>query len=92
MEIVRITKQELLEDRRGDRASRRLFRKHYGRRCLEGLWELLLVYTHCIAELATVKHYFRRAKNIKLTVLIAKFCNALIGVSLTDSLPALAIN
>ena len=86
-----LTPRERIEARREERKSRRSFIKHYYQNPFR-IVALVLVY------LAWVKVKVREKKRLKhqndllkALVLIPKFCNGLIGVSLTDSLPAPAI-
>jgi len=83
--------RERIEARREERESRRLFLKHYRINPLTiGVFVCeflaLLKFIGVWAALETL------IQLLKSLILIPKFCNGLIGVSLTDTLPAPAIN
>ena len=87
-----LTPREKVEERRFWRYWCRWYRRHH--RCggfvLYG--ELI---PQALAELKQVgltDYLERQAQLLKPLVLIPKFCNGLIGVSLTDSLPAPLVN
>ncbi|WP_333216829.1 hypothetical protein [Microcoleus sp. S36b_A4] len=80
----------MINDRREERESRRSFIKHYYMNPWRH-WALVLDYLTWAKFLAVVKHLETLTQKLKALVLIPKFCNGLIGVSLTDSLPAPAI-
>lgn len=86
-----LTPREMIEARREERESRRLFIKHHYQNPFR-FWELVLEYLAWVEVKVAEKRLKRENELLKALVLIPKFCNGLIGVSLTDTLPALAIN
>jgi hypothetical protein len=85
-----LTPREKIEARRIDRETLRAFLKHhrvnpltYGVIVCE-----LLAWLKFLGVWAALENLFQLLKSL---VLIPKFCNGLIGVSLTDSVPAPAI-
>ena len=82
---------EIIEARREERESRRSFVKHYYLNPFR-IWELVLGYLAWKKVEATKKRLELKAQLLKALILIPKFCNGLIGVSLTDTVPALANN
>lgn len=83
--------REMIEARREERESRRSFLKHYYHNPWK-VWALVLDYLTWVKFLAVAGHLKHLAQLLKVLALIPKFCNNLIGVSLTDTVPAPAIN
>lgn len=83
--------RERIEARREERESRRSFIKHYRINPLTiGVFVCeFLALLRFLGVWAALENLIQL---LKALVLIPKFCNGLIGVSLTDSLPALASN
>jgi hypothetical protein len=91
MEERPLTPRERIESRRKEREFRRSFLKHH--RCNPWrFWALVADYLAWVKFLAIAGHFRNLIQLLKVLALIPKFCNDLIGVSLTDSLPAPAIN
>jgi hypothetical protein len=91
MEIVRLTKHELSEDCRREKESRRSFLKHHRIDPLT-IGVVICEFVAWLKFLGVWAALENLVQLLKSLVLIPKFCNGLIGVSLTDSLPAPAIN
>ncbi|MEG5032807.1 hypothetical protein [Microcoleus sp. AT3-D2] len=87
-----LTPLEILEERRIWRWWLRWFIKYNPRFNPQRICALVTEYDKEAMLLAMAKHLAHQAQLLKALVLIPKFCNGLIGVSLTDSLPAPAIN
>ena len=85
------TPRERIEARREERESRRSFLKHYYYNPWM-VWAIILDYLTQVKVEVYRKKPVDRAIELKHSLLRAKFCNGLIGVSLTDTLPALANN
>jgi hypothetical protein len=90
MEIVHLTKQELLEDRRREKEIRRSWLKHHR---IDPLTFGIIVceffaWLKFLGVWATLEDLYQLLKSL---ILLPKFCNGLIGVSLTDSVTAPAI-
>ena len=90
----KLTPREKIEARREERELRRSFLKHHGRINVQRICAIWCEYLGLLKVLDTKKYLRFTEKTLLLghTLLLAKFCNGLIGVSLTDSLPAPAIN
>jgi hypothetical protein len=86
-----LTPREMIEARREERESRRLFIKHHYQNPFR-FWELVLEYVAWLKVKVAEKRLKHQNELLKSLVLIPKFCNGLIGVSLTDTLLALASN
>jgi hypothetical protein len=86
-----LTPRERIEARREERESRRSFLKHYRIDPLTyGVFVCELVaWLKFLGVWAALENLIQLLKSL---VLIPKFCNGLIGVSLTDSVTAPAIN
>ncbi|MEG4395843.1 hypothetical protein [Microcoleus sp. BROC3] len=90
MDTRPLTPRERIEARRREKEFRRLVIKHYPYR---NIWRQWAVNADCLRwakVFCVAKHLKSLAQLLKALILIPKFCNGLIGVSLTDSLPALA--
>ncbi|MEG4037580.1 hypothetical protein QUA03_27625 [Microcoleus sp. S36b_A4] len=84
-------RQRKIEARREERESRRSFLKHYYHNPWR-LWALVLDYLTLVKVEVLKKPLKHQNERLKALILIPKFCNGLIGVSLTDSLPAPLVN
>jgi hypothetical protein len=82
--------RERIEARREERESRRSFLKHYYRNPWRH-WALVLEYLEWVKVEIAKKPLEHQNELLKALILCSKFCNGLIGVSLTDSVTALAI-
>lgn len=87
-----LTPREKIEARREAKRFLRLCLKHYDRNCEVIVWALICEWMAIVTFWAIKGHLKDITQLLKALVLIPKFCNGLIGVSLTDSLPALASN
>jgi hypothetical protein len=85
-----LTPRERIEARREERKFRRSFLKHYYHNPWRH-WALVLDYLAWVKVKVAEKHLKYQNELLKALVLIPKFCNGLIGVSLTDSVTAPAI-
>jgi hypothetical protein len=81
------TPRERIEDRRKEREIRRELLKHHSRCSLWRLWALVFDYLAWVKFLSA-GYLVSLTQLLKALVLIPKFCNGLIGVSLTDTAPA----
>lgn len=86
-----LTPREKIEARREERESRRSFIKHYYLNPFR-IVALMLEYRAWVKAKVAEKRFKHQNELLNPLILIPKFCNGLIGVSLTDSLPAPAIN
>ena len=82
----------MIEARREERESRRSFIKHYYVNPFRMLALVLEYLAWVKVKVRQKKHLKHQNDLLKALVLIPKFCNGLIGVSLTDSLPAPLVN
>jgi|GEM_PF-3052889 hypothetical protein len=82
--------REKIEARREERELRRSFLKHYYYNPWR-VWAILLDYLTLVKVEGQKKPLKHQNELLKALVLIPKFCNGLRGVSLTDSVTALAI-
>jgi hypothetical protein len=87
-----LTPREKIEARREEQESRRSFLKHCGKFNLWKVWALIVAYLAWAEILSLAGYLVSLAQLLKSLTLIPKFCNGLIGVSLTDSVTALASN
>lgn len=82
-----ITPRERIEDRRREREFRRAYLRHHWRNpFMAGVMMAEAMAT--LRFWGTGRYLTGLAQLLKALLLIPKFCNGLIGVSLTDSLPA----
>lgn len=79
--------RERIEARREERESRRSFLKHYYFNPWR-VWAIVLDYLTAVKVEVYIKKPVDSSIELKQSLLRAKFCNGLIGVSLTDSLTA----
>jgi hypothetical protein len=86
-----LTPRERIEARREERKARRSFLKHYRIDPLTyGVFVCeLLAWLKFLGVWAALENLIQLLKSL---ILIPKFCNGLVGVSLTDSVTALASN
>ena len=86
-----LTPRERIEARREERESRRSFLKHHRIDPLT-IGVVICEFVAWLKFLGVWAALEALIQLLKSLVLIPKFCNGLIGVSLTDSLPVPAIN
>ena len=86
-----LTPLEILEERRLWRWWLRWFVKNHPRFNLQRICALITEYLTWANFLAVSRHLGYLGQLLKALVLIPKFCNGLIGVSLTDTVPVPAI-
>ncbi|MEG5176284.1 hypothetical protein [Microcoleus sp. B3-D7] len=86
-----ITPRERIEARREERESRRSFLKHYYHNPWR-VWAIVTDYLAWVKVLSAAGYLKNLAQLLKALIPIPKFCNGLIGVSLTDSVTAPSIN
>jgi hypothetical protein len=86
-----LTPREILEERRLWRYWLRWFVKHNPRRNPKRACALVTDYLAWVKVQVTKKHLEYQTQLLNVLILPPKFCNGLIGVSLTDSVPAPAI-
>jgi hypothetical protein len=79
--------RERIKARREERELRRSFLKHYYYNPWR-VWAILLDYLTLVKVEGQKKPLKHQNELLKALVLIPKFCNGLIGVSLTDSVTA----
>ena len=82
------TPREMIEARRQEREGRRSFVKHHYINPFR-FYEEVLEWLAWVKVKVAEKRFKHQNECLKPLVLIPKFCNGLIGVSLTDSLPAI---
>lgn len=87
-----LTPLEILEERRMWRWWLRWFISHHPRFNFARICALTTEYLAWANFLAVDRYLKRLAQLLKALILIPKSCNGLIGVSLTDPVPALANN
>ena len=85
------TPRERIEARREEREARRSFLKRCGKINLWKVWALIVAYLAWAEILSVAGYLVSLTQLLKVLALISKFCNDLIGVSLTDTVTAPAI-
>ncbi|XZN92772.1 MAG: hypothetical protein ACM65M_08055 [Microcoleus sp.] len=87
-----LTPREISEERRLWRRWLRWFVRHHPRFNLARICGLITEYLDWYSLQALAKYLELLTQILRNLLVASKFCNGLIGVSLTDSLPAPAIN
>ncbi|MEG4397405.1 hypothetical protein [Microcoleus sp. BROC3] len=92
MDTRPLTPRERIEARREEREFRRSAIKHYPYRNIWRQWAVDANYLTWVKVFCVTEHLKSLAQLLKVLALAPKFCNGLIGVSLTDNLTALTSN
>jgi len=89
--FLRKSKKLKLENRRALKALHRWISKHWGKNSYKSLFNRCIRYT-ALKVFLTLRKYLESLVKLLTLIPVPKFCNGLIGVSLTDSVTAPAIN
>jgi hypothetical protein len=87
---LRRSKKLRLEIRRALKALHRWISKHWGKNSYKSLFNRCIRY-EAVEIFSTLRKYLESLVKLLTLIPIPKFCNGLIGVSLTDSVTAPAI-